>query len=187
MRLLVLACVLGAFACSDVGMTGTRGQISSRQNLSEKCARNLDCAYGLECVEGGARPDGGPAAAGKTCQYKSFGDCEGESVNSSGLDAGVADPSTISGQQQCLSGQRCRNGHCTVQCVAKGDCRDNEACKIGVCQGTSGKNAQCYDNRDCPWPETCFYGQCATRQETQRCQTDLDCGVGFRCINGRCQ
>ncbi len=193
MRWPALACAL-AWGCADQGHV-------NKQNLNEKCARNLDCLYGLECVEGTSHaqvahaaaqpgpPDGGvlSAAAGKTCQYKSFGDCEGESANSSGLDGGAADLATISGQQQCLSGQRCRNSHCTVQCAAKGDCKDGDTCKIGVCQRSSGKNAQCYDNRDCPWPETCFYGQCATRQETQRCQTDLDCGVGFRCINGRCQ
>lgn len=181
MNRLALACALGLWAgwgCADQARV-------NKQNLNEKCGRNLDCLYGLECVEGGGQPDGG--VAGKSCQYKSFADCEGESSNGSGLDGGATDPGTISGQQQCLSGQRCRNGHCTVQCAAKGDCREGEACKIGVCQRGSGRNAQCYDNRDCPWPETCFYGQCATRQETQRCQTDLDCGVGFRCINGRCQ
>jgi hypothetical protein len=183
-RRLAVACAVAlslgmSFGCADQARV-------NKQNLNEKCGRNLDCLYGLECVESGsAQSDGG--AAGKSCQYQSFADCEGDSANSSGLDGGTADPATISGQQQCLSGQRCRNGHCTVQCAAKGDCKDNEICKIGICQRSSGKNAQCYDNRDCPWPETCFYGQCATRQETQRCHTDLDCGVGFRCINGRCQ
>lgn len=181
MRRLALVCTLFAWGCADQGRV-------NKQNFSEKCTRNLDCLYGLECVDSTAHPDGGStAAAGKTCQYKSFGDCEGDTTNSSGLDGGSADPSTVAGQQQCLSGQRCRNGHCTVQCAAKGDCKEKELCRIGVCQRTSGKTAQCYDNRDCPFPETCYYGQCATRQETQRCQTDLDCGVGYRCINGRCQ
>ena len=168
-RTLALCALLAlSFACES-------GRVTKKQ-LNDACAKNLDCLYGLECVDGAAPTDGGIAKAGKVCQYKSFGDCESEP------DGGVA----LNGQS-CLSGQRCRDGKCTVQCAAKADCKDTEVCKIGICQKGSGRPVQCYDNRDCPWPETCFYGQCVTRTETLRCQTDLDCGIGYRCINGRCQ
>ena len=169
-----------------------------KRGLTEKCSKNLDCAYGLECAPGGsavaasdggsppaiesagatAQADAGPAQSlaqeGKTCQRKTFGDCDGEGV-------------TANGEHQCLSGQKCRDNKCTVQCASKRDCKDNEVCKIGICQKGASSLTQCYDNRDCTWPDTCFYGQCVTRTETLRCQTDLDCGVGYRCINSRCQ
>src|SRR5581483_9210645 len=45
----------------------------------DACKRNLDCAYGLECVEGFALADGG-VASGRTCQFHSFGDCEGDGM-----------------------------------------------------------------------------------------------------------
>ena len=173
---------------------------NNHKQRDQACARNLDCAYGLECAEPvsgtvaiASQPDGGavqmasdagtaqPADAGaalsgsgKTCQFKSFADCDGEGPGANG-------------QPQCLSGQKCRDGHCTVMCAGPKDCREGEVCKIGVCQRGGRSSASCYDNRDCPWPETCFYGQCVTRTEAHRCQTDLDCGPGLRCINGLCQ
>jgi Cys-rich repeat protein len=148
---------------------GCEGSRINKQALDEGCQRNVDCLYGLECVEAPAGQK-----AGKTCQFKSFGDCD-------------QDGAAPSGQQQCLSGQKCRDGRCTVQCAAHKDCKEGEVCKIGVCQKGGRLSQQCLENRDCPWPETCFYGQCVTRSEALRCQTDLDCGVGSRCMNGRCQ
>jgi len=150
-----LALVLGAAAQACSGQSGPR-----KAQLKEACKTGRDCQYGLECRE-------------QTCQYLSFGDCEGEGVNPNG-------------QPQCLSGQKCRDGRCTVQCVGQGDCKKDEVCKIGVCQRGGQATRLCYDNRDCYWPETCYYGQCVTRTEAYRCVSDLDCGVGFRCINGRC-
>ena len=159
--------------------------------VGDQCSKNLDCNYGLECVS----PEGSAAAASdsdaaivqgnRTCQYKSFGDCDSSAGDSDG--GGVAAAAQTSGQQ-CLSGYRCREGHCTVMCAGAKDCRNGEVCRIGVCQRTSSKaGVQCYDNRDCPWPETCFYGQCVMRPEGGRCQSDLDCQSGFRCTNGLCQ
>jgi hypothetical protein len=145
----------------------------------EACSKNRDCVYGLECVDA-APPaaDGGTAAvkAGKTCQFKSFGDCEGE-----GTELGP------DGQPQCLNSYKCREGRCTVQCAGHKDCKEGEVCKVGLCHKGGSASAQCYDNRDCPYPQTCYYGQCVTRSQSMRCATDLDCGVAYRCINGVCQ
>ena len=199
MKRALCACLVAfAFALSLVA--GCSMSSLKKKSLADKCGRNLDCVYGLECASGlpavpagdggtaavatalPAGADGGaalPADGGllqdvKSCQWKSFGDCDGEGV-------------TTNGEHQCLSGQKCRDNHCTVQCVSPSDCKQGEVCKIGVCQKGAGARAQCYDNRDCLWPDTCFYGQCVTRTETLRCQTDLDCGIGYRCINARCQ
>ena len=138
----------------------TPPQGPKKQQLNEKCANGRECQYGLECRD-------------KTCQFISFGDCEGDGVNQSG-------------QPQCLSGHKCRNGICTVQCAGQNDCKETEICKIGVCQRGGGASRLCYDNRDCTWPETCFYGQCVTKTDAFRCVSDLDCGLGFRCLDGRC-
>ena len=175
MKRLWLALLLFAAACdqSDV----------KKQARDQKCTRNLDCAYGLDCVDAAgvssaaARPDGGTmATSGKTCQYHSFGDCEGDGTQP-GPD----------GQPQCLNSYRCRSGHCTVQCAGHGDCKQGEVCKVGMCQGGANARGTCYDSRDCPYPETCFYGQCVTRTPSVRCVSDLDCSAGMRCINSVCQ
>jgi Cys-rich repeat protein len=165
-----------------------------RKRVGEICtSTRADCAYGLECrvplaaepkataVDGGslpadagpalqadvAQPDGGPT---KRCEYLFYAECGEEA-----------------GGPQCLSGQKCREGHCTVQCAADAECGEGSICKIGVCQRRRAALTQCYDNRDCTWPDTCFHGQCVTRTDAYRCATDLDCGVGYRCVNGRCQ
>jgi hypothetical protein len=160
-----LALVVAAVACE--------GARNTKKIRDEACQRNYDCGFGLDCVEGAQLADGGTAAA-KTCQFHVYGECQGDGI----------DPS---GQQQCVGGQRCREGHCTVQCGGNGDCKQGEICRIGVCQKSQGVSYnQCYDNRDCHWPDTCFYGQCVTRTDAMRCNTDLDCGSGGRCIDGRC-
>ena len=167
MKHFMLAAAFLVAACGE-------GSRNTKKLRDEACQKNLDCNYGLECMDAQAPADGGTPAAGKTCQYKSFGQCEGDGPGPNG-------------QSQCVSGQKCRDGHCTVQCAGKGDCKDGEVCKIGVCQRTQGtSNNQCYDNRDCRWPEVCFYGQCVMRTDAMRCQTDLDCGSGGRCVSGRC-
>jgi hypothetical protein len=125
----------------------------------EQCAKPKDCVYGTECRE-------------KQCALISFSDCDGDT--------------TPSGGSQCLSGQKCRDGHCTVQCVGTAECKEGQVCRIGVCVKGNKDLRQCSDNRDCPWPETCFYGQCATRSDGFRCVSDIDCGAGYRCVNGRC-
>jgi hypothetical protein len=181
-----------------IACTATR---FSRRTVGETCtSTRQDCAYGLECrvpqaneirpslFDGGALPeDAGAAIAGalasqggteadggviKRCEYAVFNDCS-------------EDPTG----PQCLSGQRCRDGKCTVMCASDAECGPNAQCKIGVCQRTRSQLTQCYDNRDCPWPESCFHGQCVVRTEAFRCNSDLDCptAYGYRCINGRCQ
>ena len=175
MRRALLALFVLAAACA---------QSDGRKQLRDQtCTRNLDCAYGLDCVDAAgvssaaARPDGGTmATSGKTCQYHSFGECEGDGTQP-GPD----------GQPQCLNSYRCRNGHCTVQCAGHNDCKPGEVCKVGMCQGGANARGTCYDSRDCPYPETCFYGQCVTRTPSVRCVSDLDCSAGMRCINSVCQ
>jgi hypothetical protein len=145
----------------------------------EACTRNFDCAYGLECVGPGgavAATDGGPPTGPQTCQFHSFGECEGD-----GTQAGP------DGQPQCLNTYRCRDGHCTVQCAGHKDCMQGEVCKVGICQRGGSAVASCYENRDCIWPETCYYGQCVTRAPSTRCSSDLDCPANNRCVNGVCQ
>jgi hypothetical protein len=163
---------------------GCSGQMEVKKKLrDEACTKNLDCAYGLECVAGGSQADagaspadGGTATAARTCQFHSFGDCDGDGTQP-GPD----------GQPQCLSSYKCRDGHCTVQCAGHKDCRQGEVCKVGICHSGSNAVASCFDNRDCRFPETCYYGQCVTRPAPTRCSSDLDCPTGTRCMNGVCQ
>jgi hypothetical protein len=181
---LLASCAVGialAWGCASPSNT--------KKIVAEECSKNLDCAYGLECVapEGsaaGADSDAAIVQGRRTCQYKSFGECDTPPDADGG---GVPAAAQTSGQQ-CLPGYRCRDGRCTVMCAANKDCRDGEACRIGVCQRTGGRAAaMCYDNRDCPWPETCFYGQCVMSAQGGRCQSDLDCQANFHCVNGLCQ
>ena len=169
MRHALLALALTLLAC--------QGQGELKKKLrDEACTRNLDCAYGLECVAATAQADGGAAPAARTCQFHSFGDCEGDGTQP-GPD----------GQPQCLDSYRCRDGHCTVQCAGHRDCKGGEVCKVGICQKGGSAVASCTDHRDCIWPETCYYGQCVTRAPSTRCSSDLDCPSGSRCTNGVCQ
>jgi hypothetical protein len=183
----IVALLLSAAVGVALGVACATGP--TKKGVKDACTRNLDCAYGLECVDASGTAvasaesaDAGQAVA-RTCQWKSFGDCDMPDA----ADGGTI-PAAAQGGQQCLAGYRCREGKCTVSCVADKECRQNEKCKIGVCQRTSGgQAAQCFDNRDCPWPEVCYYGQCVSRSEGLRCQSDLDCHAGARCINGVCQ
>ena len=115
MRRTLLAAALALAACQS------QSELNKKMR-ADACKKNLDCAYGLECVEGGALADGG-VASGRTCQFHSFGDCEGD-----GTEPGP------DGQPQCLNPYRCRNGHCTVQCAGHKDCKEGEVCKVGICQ-----------------------------------------------------
>lgn len=176
MRVVFCAAALAALcACND-----SQIKLKARE---EACAKNRDCAYGLDCVEAAgsaatpASADAGvPAKAGKTCQFHSFADCEGDGSQDA-----------TDGQPQCLNGYKCREGHCTVQCAGHKDCKEGEVCKVGLCQKGGNANAQCFDNRDCPYPDSCYYGQCVSRAPNQRCNSDLDCGPGYRCMNAVCQ
>jgi len=182
----IVALLLSAAVGVALGVACASGQ--TKKGLKDTCTRNLDCGYGLECVDASGTAVASSEDAGKnvarTCQWKSFGDCD---VTDS-PDGGTVPAAAAQGAQQCLAGYRCREGKCTVACVADPDCQKNEKCRVGVCQRTSGGQAtQCFDNRDCPWPEVCYYGQCVTSNQGLRCQSDLDCHAGARCINGICQ
>jgi hypothetical protein len=170
MKQAALAALLLLAACS--------GQNELKKKMrNEACARNFDCAYGLECTESPQPADGGVAPSGRTCQFQSFGDCEGD-----GMQPGP------DGQPQCLDPYRCRNGHCTVQCASHKDCKEGEVCKVGICHKGGGSTvASCTDNRDCIYPEACYYGQCVSRPASQRCSSNLDCPGDTRCISGMCQ
>jgi hypothetical protein len=141
----------------------------------DQCKKNIDCAFGLECIDGATQADGG-VSTGKTCQYHSFGDCEGDG-SSLGPD----------GQPQCLHTYKCRENHCTIQCAGHLDCKEGEVCnRFGTCVKGANQKFACYDTRDCAYPQVCTFGQCVLNT-VARCATDLDCGGGARCINATCQ
>jgi hypothetical protein len=168
-RLALCAVLFALVACQD-----SQPKLKARD---EACAKNRDCLYGLDCLDAPVPSDGGVLAKpGKTCQFHSFADCDGD-----GSQVGS------DGRPQCLNTYKCRDGHCTVQCAGHADCKEGEVCKVGLCQKGGNARAQCFDNRDCPYPESCYYGQCVTRTPNQRCNSDLDCGPGYRCINAVCQ
>ncbi len=169
MRVALCLAAAAVFACQDA-----QPKLKARD---EACAKNRDCLYGLDCVDTPAPMDGGVAAkTGKTCQFHSFADCEGDGTQPA-----------PDGQPQCLNSYKCRDGHCTVQCASHKDCKPDEVCKVGTCVKGGNAKAQCFDNRDCPYPESCSYGQCVTRTLSQRCNSDLDCPHGNICINSVCQ
>jgi hypothetical protein len=162
-----LVVLLLAVACSDQRIT--------KKLREDKCGKNTDCAFGLECIDAAPLSDGGVATV-KTCQYHSFGDCEGDGTQP-GPD----------GQPQCLHTYKCRDSHCTVQCAGHGECKENEVCnRFGVCVKGANQKFACYDSRDCAYPQVCSFGQCVVNT-IARCATDLDCGGGAHCINGSCQ
>ncbi|TMB34832.1 MAG: hypothetical protein E6J58_17635 [Deltaproteobacteria bacterium] len=169
MKQAAVAALLALAACQG------QGELKKKMR-NDACTRNFDCAYGLECVDGSAPAEGGVAVQGRTCQFQSFGDCEGDGTQP-GPD----------GQPQCLDSYRCRNGHCTVQCAGHKDCKEGEVCKVGICNRGGKAVASCTENRDCIYPESCYYGQCVTRPASLRCSSDLDCPAENRCINGVCQ
>ena len=174
MRFALCAALLAALcACQD-----PQPKLKARE---EACAKNRDCSYGLDCVDAVAPlaasgADGGVARPGKTCQFHSFADCEGDGSQDA-----------TDGRPQCLNSYKCREGHCTVQCAGHKDCKEGEVCKVGLCTKGGNASAQCFDNRDCPYPDSCYYGQCIVRTQNQRCNSDLDCGPGYRCMNAVCQ
>lgn len=133
--------------------------VPTKADVNTACENTRQCAFGLECRQ-------------KTCQYIAFSDCDPEALSQ--------------GRQPCLNGEKCRDGKCTVFCTSNQEC-EKGLCKVGVCVVNKGDLRQCYDNRDCIWPESCFHGQCVTKTDAFRCASDLDCGVGFRCVNQRCQ
>jgi hypothetical protein len=166
-KLAVAALALAAFACNQDQIT--------KKLRDDKCAKNTDCAFGLECVDAATQADGGVATV-KTCQYHSFGDCEGDGT-APGPD----------GQPQCLHTYKCRDSHCTVQCAGHKDCKEGEVCnRFGTCVRGSNQKLACVDTRDCAYPQVCNFGQCVLNT-VARCATDLDCGAGSRCINATCQ
>src|SRR5437763_1621609 len=127
---------------------------NTRKALKDACTRNLDCAYGLECVDASGTPVASAEDAGKnvarTCQWKSFGDCDVPESADGGPSGGTA-AAGAPGGQQCLAGYKCREGKCTVMCAGDKDCRQGEPCKIGLCQRQSGgARAQWFDNRGRP-------------------------------------
>ena len=165
MKRTLLLCLLALAACVDRNNKKLRDDV---------CKKNIDCAFGLECLEGGTQADGG-LTTGKTCQFHSFGDCEGDGTQP-GLD----------GQPQCLRSYKCRDSHCTVQCAGHKDCKENEVCRVGQCQKGGNSKSTCYETRDCAYPQVCQYGQCVLNVAS-RCTTDLDCPSGSRCVNAVCQ
>lgn len=149
----------GLLAAALIGLHGC--QLPQKAGPDGACATGRDCAFGLECKD-------------KVCKFIAFSDCDPEAQSQ--------------GRFPCLNGQKCRDGKCTVYCASNDECKESGGlCKVGVCVKTNKDLRQCVDNRDCIWPESCFHGQCVTRTDAFRCASDLDCGLGFRCINSRCQ
>src|SRR5205085_2215310 len=76
----IVALLLSAAVGVALGVACAGGQ--TKKGVKDACTRNLDCAYGLECVDASgtaiASAEGADAgkAVARTCQWKSFGDCD---------------------------------------------------------------------------------------------------------------
>lgn len=128
----------------------------ARRGPGGACQSVRDCHYGLVC-ESSADSDR------RTCRYETWGTCD---------DA-----------DDCLAGQTCRDGACTIQCVSHKDCEDG-VCQIGECVA-AGEN-ECVMASDCGPGRDCVAGRCEQRL-TLRCFTDLDCRPTESCFGGWCR
>lgn len=156
MRRLAAIALLAA-ACSS--------QPKPRVTLSAPCESDRDCLYGLVCRGDTAGDADAGASSGRACRYQEFGRC--------------------TGREQCLPGQLCRDGSCTVECVQPGDCEAGRVCFVGECRLASEASA-CRTTADCGVDEECEQGMCVDRLR-MRCFRDSDCGPAERCLGGNCR
>jgi len=167
-RLFLLAAGSALAACQG------QGELKKKMR-DDACTKNLDCAYGLECVPTAAADGGTVAGAGRTCQFHSFGDCEGE------WDAAGARRAAA-----MLALVQVPDGHCTVQCAGHKDCKGGE-----VLQGRhlpeGGRGGELLREPRLHLPGNLLLRTVRDAPPATRCSSDLDCPVGNRCINGLCQ
>lgn len=144
-----------------------------RKGVDSACDSDRNCLFGLVC-RGTAVNVPGP----RHCQYEAYSVCSSSS--------------------DCYRGRVCRAGHCEVQCVKDGDCTafdhrakpdggalDPPKCVVGECI-VPGVGKSCFSAADCAPDQNCAEGRCVAHA-TDRCDRDLDCPIGQRCIGGACR
>ncbi|MCC6747322.1 MAG: OmpA family protein [Deltaproteobacteria bacterium] len=78
--------------------------------------------------------------------------------------------------EHCKEGEFCVNGMCQ-QCRNVRDCPKGKECKGGRCEAIAG---WCETAADCPAGQGCKDHRCGA------CTTDVECGPGGKCRNGKC-
>jgi hypothetical protein len=78
----------------------------------------------------------------------------------------------------------CVNSQCQSRCDADDECREGEACLLGLCRANEAGRWECIGAGDCPAGDDCVGGSCL-----RRCLADvhcLECDDGPICTLGYC-
>jgi hypothetical protein len=168
----------------------------------------VNCNYPNVCHGAASNPDGGVGTEG-TCGPTMLGDsCSSQysvcpqQAHCNLVDAGVGTcvasthGSPCGQASNCLNGDWCNNGTCTVEggqgapCNGSGSCSASLQCvtqtadagQAGLCGTLGGLNATCAGENSCEFPYTCINGQCASSGHPNE-----PCLNSFLCFNGACQ
>ena len=172
--------LLALSACSQNASVGTPSSVCSATDCQAcsdsshtncwplphaKCSRASDCGGGEVCTNVGCC---GVCTDSSTCRV-------GEVCSADGFCAPVDVPTTPIGSVQmpaacrqdadCTGGKRCSAGSCVSACATAADCAAGLECSAGVCRA--------------PGASMCGISSAL-------CQSDVQCGAGRACRDGRC-
>ncbi len=161
----VVVALIGSAVLSGLVIAACQTTNANRRGADALCDSDKDCLYGLVCR-------GAPVGqkGDRHCVYQSYAACKDTS--------------------ECLPGRICRDGACTVQCVADPDCGagadggEPDKCVVGECRRSEERDCLTYS--DCSLGEECIAGRC-TAHVRVRCFSELDCNQPSHCIGGFCR
>lgn len=180
-------CELGQICIADPNGSG------SSVCTAVECAKTTDCSNGATCengicvggsVIGGACSVTSPCPDGQTCGTD--GKC------SPGTPGAGAVCDSCATDTDCASGSACvqvgATKHCAIKCTVNGDCDSGYACAsfgaVKACAPGKYECIGCLTGAECPADQHCNAntGECsADKEQCGPCQTDGDCGSGYRC------